>query len=164
MIFDYVSYLPPWRRVIFTVGASPRCISKPSGCVLSDQRSTQTSVMRPDAVAAGLWSFRPVVMMLALFCCHKEYCEDVFNTQIFQPREETVLTLGIPGCLCVFKAPVWSENTTNPGVARRNLIFFNAVNWELDSVFAVWKLYKWFTFQMFKNLQQQFAAGDPTVP
>lgn len=53
-----------------------------------------------------------------------------FVTLNSNPCKETVLNFRNPDCLLVFTALVYSENAKTH--------FFYAVNWKLDSVFAVW--------------------------
>lgn len=46
----------------------------------------------------------------------------IFNFKYFIPCEDTDLNLGIPVCLCVFTALVYSESAQHPGVIRQFLL------------------------------------------
>lgn len=83
-------------------------------------------------------SIRPLAVTLPLFYCHMEYCEDIDNPckETIEPKD-FLIARAFFDSTCVFK-----KTLNIQALGGCDSIFLNAVNWKLDSVFAVCELYK----------------------
>lgn len=84
------------------------------------------------------------LLEIGLWSCLKF---SILNSKYSRHCKEAVLSIRVPGWVCFYNMSIFKKDKKTTRCCYR---YFDAVNWNLDSVVCSVKLYKWCTFQMLK--------------